>query len=410
MSSDDKLAQKRALKGLKVLDFGWAVTIPQATKTLADHGATVIRIETEKRLDVMRTHVPMVEGISGVNRCVAFAAVNTSKMAMKLDLNHPRGHEVVTKLVAWADVIVENFMAGTLERWGLDYEGIKKINPKIILVRASTFGQHGPLVKQPAFGVQLQALSGLTAVGGWPDLPPVGASVAYTDHIGPWYVILSIMSAVDYRRRTGRGQYIDLSQLEAAVNFLAPAVLDYSVNGTIQKANANRCDVAAPHNAFRCEGDDQWCAIAVFSDRDWRLCRSAMDDPEWARDQKYDTLAGRKRFEEELDAFMETWTMNYSPEEVMHKMQAVGVATGLVSDGKKMHEDPQLNHRHHFCEVDHAEMGVIKYSDACFRFSETPSQLGPPPCLGEHTAYVCTEILGMTDEEFLELLQEGVFT
>ena len=401
---------KQALVGLKVLDFSWVITGPLATKYLGDHGATVIRVESMQRLDIMRPYPPYAGGIPGVNRGGSFTPFNSSKYSMTLNLNKPRGTEIARKLVAWSDVVVENFMAGQMEKWGLDYDELRKVRPDIIMVRASLQGQTGPYARQAGYGTMLQGSAGFTHFVGWPDRAPTGSTVPYTDFPAALTVTVAIMGALDYRRRTGKGQYIDLSQLEASVPFFSPAVLDYTVNGRPGAALGNRHPYAAPHGAYRCQGDDRWCAIVVLTDEEWQGFCHVIGKPELANDPRFDTIAGRKKNEDEVDKVVEEWTVGHSPEEIMTQMQAAGVPSGIVANGRDLHLDPQLKHRHHFWMLEHSEMGVTAYDGPGFRLSKTPVEIKmPSPRLGQHTEYICREILKMSDKEFIELLNEGVF-
>jgi crotonobetainyl-CoA:carnitine CoA-transferase CaiB-like acyl-CoA transferase len=336
--------------------------------------------------------------------------MNSGKLSMALDLSHPKGPEVVKRLVTWSDVVIESFIPGTMARWGLGYENIRQMKPEIIMLSASMQGQKGPHAAQRGFGTTLTALVGFSNLVGWPDRSPVTLANAYTDYITCWYGAIAILGALEWRRRTGEGMYIDLSQFESGVSFLAAATLDYSANQRVQSATGNRSPYAAPHGAYRCRGDDRWCVIAVFTDEEWQAFGQVIGEPEWCRDPRFDTLLGRKGNEEELDKLVEEWTSQYSAEEVMEMMQAAGVAAGVVANGRDLHEDPQLGHRHHFWPLEHPEMGVTNYETVSFRLSETPPEVRiPAPCLGEHTEYVCREILGMSEPEFDQLTVDGVF-
>lgn len=405
------LLKDQALAGLKVADFSWYIAGPSIAMWLAHHGAEVIRIESLTRPDECRGIEPFKNGIPGINRSGCFANFNSNKYGMTLNLNHPKGLEIAKRIVAWADVVIENFRPGTIERkWGLGYNGMAKIKADIILVSTSLLGQTGPEAQLGGFGLELMSRSGFTDFVGWPEDDPVGIGYPYTDTISPPVAVIAILAALEYRRRTGRGQHIDLSQHEVAVNFLAPVILDYCVNGRTGGRMGNRHPYTAPHGIYRCQGDDRWCAVAVFSDEEWiKLCEvigrsSLADDPRFA------TVIARKQNESELDAIIEAWTIGRTAESVASLLQAAGIAAGVVQSGKDLIEDPQLEHRHHFWYLDHPEMGVCAYDGPPFILSETPAELRTPaPLLGEHTEYVCTNILGMSDEEFVELLSEGVF-
>ena len=402
---------QQALKGLKVADFSWYIAGPSIPMWLAHHGAEVIRIESLTRPDELRGIEPFKDGIAGINRSGCYANYNSNKYGLALNLNHPRGVEVAKKIIAWADVLVENFTPGTMARkWGLGYEGVREINPSIVMLSTSPMGQTGPEAQQGGFGLELVSRGGFTHFTGWPDQDAVGVGYPYTDTVSPPLGVVAILAALDYRRRTGKGQYIDISQHEVAVQHLVPAMLDYTANGNQGGREGNRHHQAAPHGAYRCRGEDRWCAIAVFTEEEWESFCRVIGQPAWTEDPKFNTLAARKANEDELDKLVEAWTADLPPEGVMQRMQAGCVAAGVVQSGKDLIEDPQLKGRHHFWYLNHPEMGVCAYDGPPFHLSETPAELNrPAPCLGEHTEYVCTRILGIPDEEFIGLLAEGVF-
>ena len=401
----------QALEGLRVADFSWYIAGPSITMWLAHHGAQVIRIESLTRPDELRGIEPFKDGIPGINRSGCYANYNSNKYGMALNLGHPKGLEVARRIVSWADVAVENFTPGTMEKkWKLGYEGMKKIKPDIIMLSTSGLGQTGPESQQPGFGLELVSRAGFPNFLGWPDQDAVNVGYPYTDTVSPPIAVIAILAALEYRRRSGKGQYIDLSQHEVAVQHLAPAILDYTANGREGNRIGNHHPDAAPHGAYRCQGNNRWCTIAVFSDEEWKAFCKVLGNPAWTENPKFATVLSRKANEEELDKLVESWTSKLPAEEVMHRMQDAGIGAGVVQSGKDLIEDPQLKHRHHFWYLNHPEMGSCAYDGPPFKLSETPAELRmPAPCLGEHTEYVCTQILGMSDEEFIELLAEGVF-
>ncbi len=402
---------KQALEGLKVGDFTWYIAGPSIPMWLAHHGATVIRIESMTRPDEMRGIEPFKDSKPGVNLSGGYANYNSNKYGMLLNLNNPAGLSIGKKIAAWADIVVENFTPGTMERkWGLGYDGLRKIRPDIIMVSASTQGQTGPEARQAGFGLELASRCGFTNFVGWPDREAVGVGYPYTDTTAPPLAVIAIMAALEYRQRTGKGQHIDLSQLETGVMHLAPALLDYTANGREGVRMGNRHPSAAPHGVYRCQGNERWCAISVFKDSEWESFCKTIGQRNLAANVKFATLLDRKKNEDELDELVENWTKNLPAEEVMKKLQAAGVASGVVENGKDLIEDPQLKHRHHFWYLDHPEMGSCAYDGPPFHLSETPAELHmPAPLLGQHTEHVCTQILGMSDEEFIGFLSEGAF-
>ena len=399
---------RQALEGLKVAEFCWVAAGPIVGLYLAYHGATVIRIESMRRPDILRAVSPYKDNIPGVNRSGNWDFFNSDKLSMTINLSHPKGVEVAKRLVAWSDVVGESFAPGVIDRLGLGYRELKKVKPDIIMYSSSNLGQTGPEARQPGYGVHLVSYSGFTDLTGWPDRPATQPYGAYTDFIAPRFLLCALLAALDYRRRTGEGQYLEISQLEAATYFIAPAIMDYTVDGRIESRVGNKCPYAAPHGVYPCQGHDRWCAIAVFNDEEWAaLCR-VMGDPEWAEKAEFATLLVRKENEEELNERIGKWTTNFSVQELMEKLQGVGVPAGVVKNVADVQEDPQLAYRHYLWQLDHAEIGTHSYDGAGFLLSRTPAKKRRPAALlGEHTEYVCREILGMSDEEFIELLSEG---
>ncbi len=400
----------QALEGVRVVEFAWVGVGPRIGKYLGDHGAIVIRVESSLRPDLLRTQVPYKDNVAGLNRAGAFTYVNTSKYSMGLNLNHPKAVEVAKKLVKWADVVTESFTPGTMAKWGLDYDNLKSIKDNIVMLSTCNQGQSGPHAKHPGYGSQLVALSGFTQITGWPDRLPVQPFGAYTDYVAPRFGAAALVAALNYRRRTGKGQYLDLSQLESGLQLLAPLILQYTISKREAQREGNRCPYGAPHGVYRCKGDDRWCAIAVFGDEEWQNFCRVIGRPEWIEETKYATFRSRKENEDDLDKLVGEWTLTYTAEEVMTKMQEAGIGCGIVKDIKEVYEDPQLKHRGTFEEIEHPEMGWIPCETSGFLLSKTPGGVSRhPPCLGEHTEYICREILQISNEEFAGMFREGVF-
>jgi len=399
---------QRLLAGVKVADFAWALVGPISTKILSDYGADVVKIEGKSRPDSRRLGPPFKDNVPGWNRSSCFNPYNTGKMSLALNLSSPKGTEIAKRLVAWADIVVENFAGGAMRRMGLGYEELVKIKPDIIMLSSSPMGQTGPYYSAPAIGVHLTALCGINYIAGWPDRGPAVLD-SYTDFISPNFNTLAILAALDYRRRTGKGQYLDLSQYEDCIHFMAPLVLDYDVNRRVDKRTGNRYSNSAPHNAYRCRGDDRWCAIAVFNERQWDGLIKVLNSPIWANDPKFGSVSLRKENEDELDKLIEEWTIDRSAQEVMDLMQASGVSAGVVQTAPELLDyDPQLKHRHFFWEVDHPEVGKYRAPRPPYILSKSPCQVQRAPLIGEHNEYVLKEILNMSDEEIAELVVEGV--
>jgi len=399
----------KALEGVKVAALIQGIAGPFTAATLASYGAQVLRIESRTRIEWHRQAGPFVDNVASPDRSVLYHFINPGLYGVTLNLKHPRAMEVMTRIVKWSDVVVENFAGGVMKRMGLGYEDLKKIKPDIIMLSAAIYGQTGPYGEVPGYGGTLTALTGLPHITGFPDQMPQFPAQAVTDFIAPRANVLAIVAALDYRRKTGKGQYIDAAQMESAVPFLTPLLLQYDAEGKEAERMGNRSTYAAPHGVYRCKGDDRWCAITVFNDEEWEQFCQAIGKPAWAESTEFATLMGRLNNLDKLDRLVEEWTMNHSPEEVVSLMQGAGVAAGAVQSGQDLDSDPQLKHRHFYWEFDHPEIGNFTYSGMPAKLSKTPYEMRRAPMLGEHNEYVYTQLLGMSDEEFVQLMADGVF-
>lgn len=403
--------EKQALAGIKVVDFGWALVGSLTGKHLADYGAQVVRVESITRPDLVRIDptVP-ISSTPNLNGNPMFTHLNTSKYSMALNLKHPRAREVVDRLSHWADVVNANFTPGTLSKLGFGYEYIASIKPDIIMAEGSAYGQTGPLARQWGIDGTGAALSGYLDLTGWPDRGPVAPNVPYGDVILPFLIATAIVAALDYKRRTGKGQYIDASMIDVCIHQITPALLDWEANRHLQTRNGNRIAYAALHGVFPCKGDDRWCAIGVFTDDEWEAFCHAIGDPPWTKEPGFATLNSRKENEDTLEELVAEWTKQHSAEEVMQIMQAAGVPAGVAQTMQDLVEhDPQLKEREFLVPLKHPVIGVFDHPTPPYKLLKTKAQVRTSPCLGEHTEYVCTQFLGMSDEEFVELSQQGVF-
>lgn len=397
------------LKDVKVADFSWALTGPAITRTLADYGATVVKIESLVAPDVTRLSSPYPDRIPGVNRSAFFANYNRNKYSLTLNLKNSRGTEIARKLISWADVVVESYTPGTMKKWGLDYESLLKIKSDIIMLSTSSQGQTGPHAMHPGYGFQLVALTGYAYITGWPGRIPAQPHGAYTDFVVPPYGVLAIVSALDYLKRTGRGQFLDLSQLEASLQPLAAILFDYQVNKRIMERSGNRDSSAVPHGAYPCKGDDCWVVLGVTSDKQWKALCQAMGNPRWTREERFVTCLERKKNEEDLDTLISRWTKTLEAKEAMELLQQRGVPSGMVKTPKDLREDPQLESRNHYWQLNHEVLGRHFCDAPPAQFSRTPARPQRPfPSLGEHNTWVLKEFLGLSDENISELVIEGV--
>lgn len=398
----------QVFEGIKVADFTWVGVGPITVKYLADHGATVVHIESATRPDSLRIGGPFRDDVPGIDRSGFFADFNSSKYGLALNLSKPEAREVAKRLIRWADVVAESFTPRAMAAWGLSYKDLVQINPAIVMLSTCLQGQTGPYREYAGFGGQGAALAGIHHLTGWPDREPAGPYGAYTDFIAPRFAAAALVASLAYRQRTGKGQHIDLAQIEAGLQFMGPAILDFTVNGRVAQPMGDRSGTSAPHGAFRCQGDDRWVAIAVETDAQWQALCQVLGEPEGTKDHRFATVLGRLKHQEELESLLEGWTREQDAYQVMQELQAAGVPCGVVQKTSDLFSDPQLEHRGHFVRLEHQEMGLSAYDAPSFRLSKTPGELRmASPCLGQHTQSVLKEFLGYTDEEITELVVAG---
>lgn len=407
---EDVIPDNSALKGIRVLDFTWAGAGPLSTQVLANYGAQVIKVESRKRLDIARISPPFAHNTRHVDGAGLFVQANTSKLGVSLNLQHGKAIEIVKKLVEISDVVVENFTPGVMERLGLAYKDLKKIKPDIIAASSSIYGQNGPKSRFSGFGNTGYGIAGHYMMTGWPDREPVAPSFVYPDVAQPYFTAIAILAALDYRRKTGMGQYIDSTMVETMTQFIAPTMVDYFVNGKTASRNGNRTPEACPHGAFPCKGDDQWCAIAVFEEVEWKDLCKAMGNPQWCQDDKFSSVTSRKANEDELETLISQWTITYDRYALMALLQEAGVTAGALQDADDLIDvDPQLRERQSFVRLTHPVIGECNHPAPAMKLSESPACVKTSPCLGQHNEYIYKELLGIDDEAYDTLLKEGVF-
>ena len=299
----------RPLGGIRVIEFTGFAAGPVVTKILAENGATVIRVESRTRPDGFRTHYPpFKDNQPGLNRAGIFGLYNNDKLGITLNLKHPKGVGLVKKLIAQSDIVVENFTPGTMKKLGLDYASLSAVKPDLIMMSSCNQGQTGPHAGHPGFGSHLSSLSGFTNLIGYPGGPPMILYGPYIDYIAVNYGVVALLAAVAYRRRTGIGQYIDLAQYETGAQFVAPALLDYRMNGRVASRMGNRHHHAAPHGAYACKGRDSWCALSIHNDEEWEKLLAVMGRPRDLDETRFATVLARKQNEDELDDFISRWS------------------------------------------------------------------------------------------------------
>jgi benzylsuccinate CoA-transferase BbsF subunit len=399
----------KALAGVNVVAFELAQAGPMTTSFLAAYGAKVIRIESQKHLDWHRQVGPFLGDINNPDRSCCFLHANPGKMSVTLNLKHERAKSIIRRIIAWADVVVDSFAGGAVDRLGLGYGDLVKIRPDIIMLSSDAYGHSGPFAGTPSYGVPLTALSGLPHITGAPDQMPQFPGFAITDFIVPRTNVLAIVSALDYRRKTGKGQYIDASQFECTIPLLTPVILELEVNGVDAGRIGNRSRYGAPHGVYRCRGEDRWCAISVFTEQEWQSFCEAIGNAALASEPKFASMAARLQNQDDLDRIIERWTLSRSPEEVMVTLQNAGIACGVLQTGHDLANDPQLKYDNFYHKIDHPDVGGFSYSGMPAQLSRTPYEMSRAPALGEHNEIVCRTVVGLSDDEFVELLGQEVF-
>jgi benzylsuccinate CoA-transferase BbsF subunit len=397
-------------QGVKVVEWTQAINGPWTGAYFADFGAEVIKIESTRFPEMGRVSSPYKDNIPGFDRSITFNTFNSSKESFTVNLREPRGYEIFMKLVAWADIVLQNQRPGLMKAMSLGYEELKKVKEDIILLEVGIMGQEGPMVGVGGWGSNSMAQSGQFYYYRFPDSGPSSPGfTAVPDAIGPMFAAMAGIAALDYKRRTGKGQHLDVSQLEPLVHFLGPAVLDFTVNGRIQPPVGSRDPHAAPHNAFRCKGDDKWCVIAVFTDEEWQGFCKVLGNPEWTKSPMFGTLSARKENEDEMEEQVNQWTAQYTPQEVMTMMQEAGVPAGIVQNAQDIVDfDPHVKARELLLKMHHPVVGDYLHTRWPFILSKTPAMIRTGPLIGAHNHYICTEILGMSDEEFIDLVNAEV--
>lgn len=407
--------EKKALEGVRVIDFSWIVAGPQCTRLLADFGAEVIKVENEAALDYCRNILPINAGGSP-NRSGLFNTLNRNKKSVTLNVMHPTGIDKLKELISISDVVVENFSSRVLEKWGLSYKELKEIRPDIIYCSMSGFGHSGRDRNYVTWGPTAQALSGLTFMSGLPGEESAGWGFSYMDHTGGFYGALAILMALKHRNVSGEGQHLDISQVEAGIGMTGTAILDFTVNGRpfrrdgMPPGNTAPDKKFAPHNSYKCKGVDRWCVIAVTNQKEWNSFSEAIGNPKWTTNKKFSTMALRYQHQVKMDEKIGSWTRDKTPHEVMHHLQSFGVPAGAIQTPReRVEEDPQLKHRNFLPSVSHGELGDTRVEAMPMKLSETPWKLhSASPLLSEHSAEIYMDLLGVSGADFSSFLEEGI--
>jgi crotonobetainyl-CoA:carnitine CoA-transferase CaiB-like acyl-CoA transferase len=379
------------LDGINVLDFSWVMAGPWSTRVLADYGATVVKIESRARLDLVRILGPFFGDKMSAETSASFASINAGKHSFELDPGTPEGKATILALVDWADVVVESFSPKAMKKWGLDYTSLQAHKPDLIMLSTCLFGQTGPHAMMAGYGTMGAALGGLTLPTGEPGRPPCGPFGPYTDYVAPRFSVLAVLAALHHRDRTGQGQHIDQSQAESAMHYLSVAVAAASRGAAYPDRLANSDPGMCPHDVFRCAGDDQWVAIAIRDDDDWRRLIDVVPG-DALKDARLATIAGRRAAEREIGAAITTWTASQRADQVEAYLQRHGIPAHAVTNAGSG-PDPQLTHREHFVRTTHHQLGEVWIESVGYRFSDMQPSVGKIPSLGGDSDWVKEKLL-----------------
>ena len=406
------------LTGIRVLDLSQVYAGPTCTRILSDLGAEVVKVEGIKRIDITRSLVILDNDSQEDywNRSGYFLFRNAGKKSITLDFTSPKGVDLFKRLVPLADVVVESFTPRVLRQLGLHYQELCKLRPDLIMISLSGYGQTGPWANYSAYGMGLEPASGISALSGYRSGPPLRTGISFTDPLTGIMAAGAILAALHYRRRSGKGQYIDLSEQEAAIAVVGYALMDYAMNGRLPQRTGNRSLWYAPQGCYRCKpdgpsgGDDHWLVLTIRNDGEWQAFCDAVGHPEWAEDERFADVLGRFRHHDALDEIIESWTREQDHLEAMHLLQQAGVMAAAVLNPKQVLLDPHLQGRGYFDLVDQPAAGprpVPRQLGARFSDFEVKPR-GHAPRLGEHNREVLGGLLGLSEQELTQLQGEKV--
>jgi benzylsuccinate CoA-transferase BbsF subunit len=407
--------QKLPLGGIRVLDFCQMWAGPHATEWLSVMGAEVIKVETNIRIDYMRT-VGAPPGLAGTGPNVgsAFATLNWGKKSVALNMTQPKAQEVAKKLIKICDVVAENFGGGVLERWGLSYDEMKKIKPDIIYYAGSGYGRNGPYKERPAYAEIVDAYSGATYVNGYYKGDPAVVGVSpWTDSAQAMHGSFALLTAIYHHLMTGEGQYIDAAMIEGSANFLGELVMENIINGNNGERIGNRSAFMAPHGCYPCKetkDEAEWVAIAVGNQKEWKALCKLMGNPPWSEKEEFSDELSRWNNQEQLEEHLKLWTRQFGSYEVADMLQKAGIPATASLSTKQCTHDTHLEAREFFIKTEHPVLGKVTLTSLPFRFSNSPKgNYKVAPLLGEDNEYVFGQLLGMSKQEIKQLTDEKVF-
>ena len=409
----------KILEGIRIIDMTDSIAGPYATSLLAGCGAEVIRVESRLRFGFRRQGAwgfkgsgptPVTdEQIRDYSISPLFSYLNSNKLSITLNMAKPESINLIKRLIKISDVVVNNFRFGVMQKWGLDYPDLKKIKDNIISIGLQGMGCTGPYRQWVTWAVNLLSFAGFDYEWGYPGDVERASSTAYADFVSGEIAATYIITAIYYRARTGKGQFIDLAQDEALAGALGPIYMDYFVNQRNTVPLGNRNSQYAPYNCYRCLGDDSWCVIAVRSEDEWRCFVDALGRPNWANDEKFKNMNCRLKNVKELDISVEDWTKQYTPHQVMNILQAFGVAAGAVQNGENTFHDIHLRANNFFVNQNLPRLGEVTMPGTPVHFSDTDIDLPHrAPILGEHNKYVYSKLMGIPENEIKDMEREQI--
>ena len=399
------------LKNIRVIELGAALASPYQTSLYADMGAEVIKMETAKRPDNLRYTMPVQDDIPGLDRSIYFNKVNRNKLGLLLDLRKDESKKIFKQLVAISDIVVENFAAGTMDSLGLGFSELRKHRPDLIMISLSGYGATGPHKSFVAYGPVLEGIGGIMQLNGWKDGPPEICPFSYTDYISALYGSQLALSAVYRKRLTGQGLYADISEAQVATNAIPAAFYDGAVNGHIWMRDGSRTPYQAIHEFFRCKGDDQWIAISVRDDRDWKAFCDATGNAEWTRRPDFATETGRLQHRDELEKLVAQWTATLTCDDAVSLLQRHGIPSSRMLSIKDVVEDKHVQARNVYLPDPHPVTKGRRIAGSTIRMAGVPREIfRHAPLWGEHNAYVSLELLGFAPDQTERLNASGVFS
>jgi benzylsuccinate CoA-transferase BbsF subunit len=409
MTTEPGMPNRPPLHGVRIADFTWLWAGAYATGLLALLGAEVIKVESMNRVDQTRTMTfTLGKAFEGVEQSSVFNGINLNKLSVKLDLKQPEAVGLAKRIVEISDVVAENMRPGAMDRLGLGYDALREINPEIIMLSSSAFGSKGPFRSFGGYAPNFACASGLANLTGYANGTP-NPMTGSTDLMAAITGAFSIVAALNYKQQTGRGQHIDLSSVESQAALAGDALMEYLINGRVQHRHGNRNSIMAPHNCYRCKGEDKWVSIAVSTPEEWTALCDVIGDPDWSMEERFADAYRRWHNQEELDALLTTWTMGYTHREVMEMLQQVGVAAMPSFSNEEIVKDPHFQHRGTAVTVDHPVMGEQVVLGLPWNFSKTPTPVTKAsPLMGENNAHIFGDLLGLSGDEIQRLVDDGV--